>query len=119
MGAFHELESKVPTATCTIWLGTAQAPLRRKAGAIRIGIKSAIGHHRNAQAEAVQLGNEIVSAGFEFGAPSAEYVKGSGGIFRYMMIHDFDMARFLMGEEFVVVSALGAALVDKAIGASR
>ena len=48
--------------------------------------------------------------------PPAEYVKGSGGIFADMMIHDFDMARFLMGEEFVVVQALGAALVDKAIG---
>ena len=33
-----------------------------------------------------------------------------------MMIHDFDMARFLVGEEFVVVHALGASLVDKAIG---
>ena len=48
--------------------------------------------------------------------PPAEYVKGSGGIFADMMIHDFDMARFLVGEEFVVVHALGAALVDKAIG---
>ena len=48
--------------------------------------------------------------------PPVEYVKGSGGLFRDMMIHDFDMARFLMGEEFVVVSALGSALVDKAIG---
>ena len=48
--------------------------------------------------------------------PPAEYVKGSGGIFRDMMIHDFDLARFLMGEEFVVVHALGSALVDKAIG---
>lgn len=48
--------------------------------------------------------------------PPAEYVKGSGGIFRDMMIHDFDMARFLMGEEFVVVNALGSALVDPAIG---
>jgi len=48
--------------------------------------------------------------------PPADYVKGSGGIFRDMMIHDFDMARFLMGEEFVVVNALGSALVDKAIG---
>jgi myo-inositol 2-dehydrogenase/D-chiro-inositol 1-dehydrogenase len=45
-------------------------------------------------------------------------VKGSGGLFRDMMIHDFDMARFLMGEEFVVVHALGSALVDKAIGAA-
>ncbi|MBG1232643.1 inositol 2-dehydrogenase [Aestuariivirga litoralis] len=48
--------------------------------------------------------------------PPAEYVKGSGGIFADMMIHDFDLARFLMGEEFVSVSALGAALVDKKIG---
>jgi myo-inositol 2-dehydrogenase/D-chiro-inositol 1-dehydrogenase len=48
--------------------------------------------------------------------PSAEYVKGSGGLFRDMMIHDFDLARFLMGEEFVVVQALGSALVDPAIG---
>lgn len=48
--------------------------------------------------------------------PPAEYVKGSGGLFADMMIHDFDMARFLMGEEFVVVNALGAALVDKSIG---
>ena len=50
--------------------------------------------------------------------PPADYVKGSGGIFADMMIHDFDLARFLMGEEFVVVHALGAALVDKAIGAA-
>ena len=48
--------------------------------------------------------------------PPASYVKSSGGIFRDMMIHDLDLARFLMGEEFVTVSALGAALVDKAIG---
>jgi len=48
--------------------------------------------------------------------PPAEYVKSSGGLFRDMMIHDFDMARFLMGEEFVVVHALGSALVDPAIG---
>ena len=50
--------------------------------------------------------------------PPAEYVKGSGGLFRDMMIHDFDMARFLMGEEFVVVHALGSALIDPAIGAA-
>ena len=48
--------------------------------------------------------------------PPAEYVKGSGGLFRDMMIHDFDMARFLMAEDFTVVNALGSALVDKAIG---
>lgn len=50
------------------------------------------------------------------GPPPADYIKGSGGLFRDMMIHDLDMARFLMGEEFVVVQALGSSLVDKAIG---
>ena len=48
--------------------------------------------------------------------PPADYVKGSGGLFRDMMIHDFDMARFLVGEDFVTVHALGSSLVDKDIG---
>lgn len=51
------------------------------------------------------------------GPPPAEYIKVSGGIFRDMTIHDFDMARFLLGEEIVQVFATGAVLVDKAIGA--
>lgn len=50
------------------------------------------------------------------GAPPVSYIKSSGGIFRDMMIHDFDMARFLLGEEPVQVFAVGAALVDPAIG---
>ncbi|MBL1406970.1 MAG: Gfo/Idh/MocA family oxidoreductase, partial [Rhizobiales bacterium] len=33
------------------------------------------------------------------GAPPAEYIKRSGGIFRDMTIHDFDIARWLLGEE--------------------
>jgi myo-inositol 2-dehydrogenase/D-chiro-inositol 1-dehydrogenase len=44
--------------------------------------------------------------------------KRSGGLFRDMMIHDFDMARFLLGEEFVRLHAVGSALVDPAIGAA-
>lgn len=48
--------------------------------------------------------------------PPVSYIERSGGIFRDMMIHDFDMARFLMGEDFVTVHALGSALVDPAIG---
>ena len=50
--------------------------------------------------------------------PPVSYIARSGGLYRDMMIHDFDMARFLLGEEFVTVSALGGALVDKAIGAA-
>jgi myo-inositol 2-dehydrogenase/D-chiro-inositol 1-dehydrogenase len=48
--------------------------------------------------------------------PPVSYIARSGGLFRDMMIHDFDMARFLLGEEPVAVSAMGSALVDKAIG---
>jgi myo-inositol 2-dehydrogenase/D-chiro-inositol 1-dehydrogenase len=48
--------------------------------------------------------------------PPPEYVKVSGGIFLDMTIHDFDMARFLMGEEAVEIYAAGSVLVDKRIG---
>jgi len=48
--------------------------------------------------------------------PPLAYIARSGGLFRDMMIHDFDMARFVLGEEPVAVSAMGSALVDKAIG---
>ncbi len=50
------------------------------------------------------------------GPPPLSYIARSGGLFRDMMIHDFDMARFLLGEEPIAVSAMGSALVDKAIG---
>ncbi|MBU2936661.1 MULTISPECIES: inositol 2-dehydrogenase [Pacificibacter] len=51
-------------------------------------------------------------------APPISYIESSGGIFRDMMIHDFDMARFLLGEEPVQIFAVGSALVDPAIGAA-
>ena len=48
--------------------------------------------------------------------PPLDYVTRSGGLFRDMMIHDLDMARFLLGEEPVEVHAVGSCLVDQAIG---
>ena len=48
--------------------------------------------------------------------PAISYVKVSGGIFYDMMIHDFDMARFLAGCNAVEVYAKGSVLVDPAIG---
>ncbi len=50
------------------------------------------------------------------GAPPVEYVKVSGGIFLDMTIHDFDMVRFMSGEEVEEVFAYGAVRVDPAIG---
>jgi myo-inositol 2-dehydrogenase/D-chiro-inositol 1-dehydrogenase len=48
--------------------------------------------------------------------PPVSYVTTSGGLFRDMMIHDFDMARFLMGEEPAEVTATASCLIDPAIG---
>jgi myo-inositol 2-dehydrogenase/D-chiro-inositol 1-dehydrogenase len=48
--------------------------------------------------------------------PPVSYVKVSGGLFKDMAIHDFDMARWLLAEEPVEVFAWGSALVDPAIG---
>ena len=48
--------------------------------------------------------------------PPIGYIKTSGGIFRDMMIHDLDMARFLLGEEPVELTASASCLVDPEIG---
>ncbi len=48
--------------------------------------------------------------------PPIAYVKVSGGLFLDMMIHDFDMVRYLSGCEVEEVYANGAVLVDPAIG---
>lgn len=50
------------------------------------------------------------------GPPPADYIKVSGGILRDMTIHDFDIARWLLGEEVETVVAQGSVLVDEAIG---
>src|SRR6185312_16324768 len=44
--------------------------------------------------------------------PPPSYVAVSGGLFKDMAIHDFDMARWLLGEEPVEVYAAGSCLVD-------
>lgn len=48
--------------------------------------------------------------------PPVSYIEQSGGLFRDMMIHDFDMARFMLGEEPTEVYAAASVLVDPAIG---
>jgi myo-inositol 2-dehydrogenase/D-chiro-inositol 1-dehydrogenase len=44
--------------------------------------------------------------------PSEAYIASSGGLFMDMMIHDFDLARYLTGSEVTEVYAQGAVLVD-------
>ena len=48
--------------------------------------------------------------------PPIDYIKVSGGLFKDMAIHDFDMARWLLDEEPEQVYAAASCLVDPAIG---
>lgn len=50
--------------------------------------------------------------------PPIDYVRVSGGIFKDMVIHDFDMARWLLAEPVTEVFASSAVLIDPAIGAA-
>src|SRR6201993_1137127 len=48
--------------------------------------------------------------------PPLDYIPNSGGLFRDMMIHDFDMARWILGEEPISIYSCGSCLVDPQIG---
>ena len=49
--------------------------------------------------------------------PPKAYLEAAGGLFRDMTIHDFDLARFMLGEDPVEVFALANALGDSKVGA--
>ena len=55
---------------------------------------------------------QVVVTSRDPGPPPAEYLAVSGGLFRDMMIHDFDLVRWLTGEEPEELTAYGAALLD-------
>ena len=86
-----------------------------------------IGFHRRfdpsfaamkAALEAGEIGKpEMLSiTSFDPAPPPVAYVKVSGGLFRDMMIHDFDMTNFMMGDAPVSVMATGSSIVDAEIG---
>ena len=49
------------------------------------------------------------------GAPPVEYLKRSGGIFKDMLIHDFDIFRWILADEAESVHATGSCLTDPAV----
>lgn len=67
--------------------------------------------------EAGDLGevHQVTITSRDPGLAPESYLQVSGGIFRDMTIHDFDMARFILGEEPVEVSATASRLVDPAL----
>jgi myo-inositol 2-dehydrogenase / D-chiro-inositol 1-dehydrogenase len=50
------------------------------------------------------------------GAPPVEYIRRSGGIFKDMLIHDFDIFRWILGDEAATLHATGSCLTDPAVG---
>jgi len=72
-----------------------------------------------ARIQAGEIGRleQVVITSRDPGPPPIAYIATSGGLFRDMTIHDFDMARYLMGD-IESVHATGANLVDPAIGAA-
>ena len=70
---------------------------------------------RRVQAGEIGSVEQVIITSRDPAPPPLAYVKASGGLFRDMTIHDFDMARYLVGD-IVEVSAFGATLVDPAIG---
>jgi myo-inositol 2-dehydrogenase/D-chiro-inositol 1-dehydrogenase len=75
-----------------------------------MAVKAALDAGRVGKVEMVTISSRDPSP------PPAEYAARSGGIFRDMTIHDFDMARWLLGEEPETVLAAASVLVDPAIG---
>jgi myo-inositol 2-dehydrogenase/D-chiro-inositol 1-dehydrogenase len=72
--------------------------------------------HQALRAGRVGKVEQVIITSRDPGPPPASYIKVSGGLFRDMMIHDFDMARWLLAEEPTEVFAVGSCLVDPAIG---
>lgn len=74
--------------------------------------------HARLRAGEIGAVEQVIVSSRDPGLPPFEYLKVSGGQFRDMTIHDFDMARWLLGEEPVEVYAMGAALVDPRVAAA-
>ena len=75
-----------------------------------------VGHHSLKQHLKQKIGRleKIIITSRDPSPPSLKYLKSSGGIFKDMMIHDFDLARYYLGkDEFQSIFAMGSNLSDK------
>ncbi len=86
--------------------------------AVQIGFNRRYDPTHRAVREAVGAGEvgeveQVIIISRDPGPPPREYLAVSGGLFRDMMIHDFDLARFVLGDEPVEVFAMGSCLFDE------
>ena len=64
------------------------------------------------EAGAIGAVEQVIITNRDPGLPELRFLATSGGLFLDFTIHDFDMARWLLGEDPVEVFAWGAVLVD-------
>ncbi|WP_322061929.1 inositol 2-dehydrogenase [Paraburkholderia sp. J63] len=92
----------------------------------RAGVVAMIGFQRRydptfaalkARLDAGEIGTPemLIVTSRDPGAPPVEYIKHSGGIFKDMLIHDFDIFRWILDDEAETVHATGSCLSDPAI----
>ncbi len=84
---------------------------------IQIGFNRRFDPGHRAARDAVRSGEvgelqQVIITSRDPGLASREYLAVSGGIFKDMTIHDFDLARFMLAEEPVEVFATGSTLID-------
>lgn len=100
---------------------------RALAAVQKAGVKLQVGFNRRFDANFARVRKSVTSGEIgtphlmhiisrDPGPPAISYIKVSGGIFLDMSIHDFDMARFLTGDEVESVYTAAAVRVDPEIG---
>jgi myo-inositol 2-dehydrogenase/D-chiro-inositol 1-dehydrogenase len=97
------------------------AVVRETGAKLMVGFNRRFDPHFRAVRATIDAGTigaveQVVITSRDPGPPPGDYITRSGGIFRDMTIHDFDMARFLLGEEVATISAAASVLVDPEIG---
>ncbi len=100
--------------------GTLEA-VERSGVRLQLGFNRRFDHNFSKIRQLVQSGSlgqveQVTITSRDPEPPPISYVKVSGGIFRDMSIHDFDMARYITGSEVDWVYAVGSCMVDPAIG---
>ena len=93
------------------------ALVEEKGVKFQVGFNRRFDHNHKAVADAVKNGtigdpHIVIVSSRDPEPPPASYVAVSGGIFYDMMIHDFDMVRYVTGSEAVEISAVGSCLVN-------
>ena len=93
------------------------ALVEEKGVKFHVGFNRRFDHNHKAVADAVKDGtigdpHIVIVSSRDPEPPPASYVAVSGGIFYDMMIHDFDMVRYVTGSEAVEISAVGSCLVN-------